>query len=77
MPDKCRLCKQPVRLAIARQGYPIELDPDPHPNGNIWLDPDRRDGLPKAMIVPEDRREALRGELYISHRATCEERPRR
>jgi hypothetical protein len=65
MTDVGRSCKQPIRWATTRNGYPIPLDPEPAANGNLHVDDDGR-----ATIVPRDRR-ATAGALYVSHFATC------
>jgi hypothetical protein len=73
MSDRCSTCKARVRWAImSDSGRPIPLDYEPVENGNIQLAAARvRGGAPIAVIVPEDRREKLKGSLYVAHFATC------
>ena len=72
MPDRCKDCKQPVRIAVvADTGQTILLDQDPTDTGTIRLAAGRRGGLPRAVHIGEHQRERLAGELYQPH--TCPE----
>jgi len=80
MPDRCRTCKAPIKVAIEREsGQPIRLDHDPRPDGTIRLAGARRKGgMPQATIIPEKRRDDPRnvGELYALHACPYEQRRR-
>lgn len=72
MSDRCRTCKAEIRWAVTEQGRPIPLDLEPVPDGNIRLAAAHAlGGMARAIVVPEQRRGELAGELYRPHFASC------
>lgn len=71
MSDRCRSCKAPVRWAMTDAGKRMPLDAEPNPKGEWRLAAAPAGELPRAVHVPESRRDALERELMIPHWATC------
>lgn len=73
MPDTtCRSCHQPVRWVITNaKGRRMPLDPEPVPDGNVWID-HIEGGVPvvEVALTHDDvpRSVAL---TYVSHFVTC------
>lgn len=72
MPSRCRSCKAAVRWSVTEAGEFMALDAVPNPEGEWRLAAAlHRGGTPRAVYVPETRRDELRQELMIVHWATC------
>lgn len=74
-PDaKCRSCRAPIRWVETSSGKRMPLDPDPDPEGNVWIDR-IENGTPIVHValmgsaVPSG--EPFR---YVSHFVTCPDR---
>jgi hypothetical protein len=67
VPELCRSCKAPVIWAITESGKWMPLDAQSSLSGEWRLFGD----TPRAVHVPQERREELAGQLYVAHWATC------
>lgn len=66
---RCELCGQPMRWGVTTSGARMPLDPDPTPDGNVWI---RQDGRLRVLTADEIARAPETGvELYMPHHATC------
>lgn len=59
----CRSCKAVINWYKTVAGRNMPLDPEPHPDGNVFIDVVRNE----ASIVPK----GSRVPLYRSHFVTC------
>jgi hypothetical protein len=69
--DACRSCKAPVRWAVGPTGNLMIIDADPSARGNVRLELVADEELPRATVIPKDRRGEYAGQLYLVHHATC------
>jgi hypothetical protein len=73
--DKCRHpgCRKPIFWATNdRTGKSMPIDPQPHADGNVRIQPPSFDGAaPVAVVLTTAERFGKTG-LYLSHLATCE-----
>ena len=69
-PSVCRTCKAPVRWAATAAGRAIPLDPEPNPDGNLWLDA-RGVAHNIARLTDDEQAEIAGDPLYIAHFVTC------
>jgi hypothetical protein len=69
---RCKSCAAPITWAItAAKGNRMPLDPDPVPDGNVWIVEHREHMSPVIGValqhsdIPDDI------ETYVSHFVTC------
>lgn len=70
----CRSCKAPIRWTLTVNGKRMPIDPDPAPDGNVWVT-GITEGIPTIEV-------ALTGDAvpasvpirYHSHFVTCPDR---
>ena len=70
----CTSCKAPIRWAVTIAGYPMPIDPDPAPDGNLHLETVLADEhqIPRVWVVPLAQRTGDdAGQLYKAHFVTC------
>lgn len=64
----CRSCDAPIRFVKTLAGKSIPLDAEPSPSGNVTLE--EVDGHTVALVHHAGA-DAILGERYTSHFATC------
>lgn len=66
----CKTCKAPIRwVKLSKTGKNIPLDPEPSPEGNVYISTSGR-----ALVLDKDlvkRAKAADEPLHTSHFATC------
>lgn len=71
MAETCRTCHAPIRWAFTEKGRRMPVDPEPHPEGTIALEPipgaSRDVTTMRAIVVAIGSRPTL----YRSHFSTC------
>lgn len=72
MTDTCSGCGRPVTWVVTEAGRRVELDPDPHPDGNVV--PVTVAGHRRARVLSGDQLPA-EGPAWRRHASTCTESP--